>query len=569
MKKHFYELAKEIGVPSKKLLDEVKELGLSVKSHMSVISEEDYQVIKNLFLEQKKEEKEEEKKTKKEKVKKIPRPPVVVVLGHVDHGKTTLLDAIRQTNVVGEEKGEITQHIGASTVELPGGEKIVFLDTPGHEAFTSLRARGAQITDIAVLVVAADDGVQPQTKEAIDHAKAAGIPIVVAINKIDKNTANVQKAKNELASLGLVAEDMGGKTLFVNVSALKKTGIDALLEAILLEAEMLELTADLTGAAQGYIIENRMDKGRGPVATVLIRSGTLKVGDSFISGNTYGKVRTMVDDFGRIVHEASPSCVVEVSGFSSLPVSGDLFQVLKDERTAKRIAEEKKREKKTERMKDRAIFTLESLREKTGQEQAVELRCIIKTDVQGSQEALQQAVEKLSSEEVTIKLIHQGIGDVNKSDVVLAQASEAIIIGFNVGVDASARNLAKEEGIELRLYDIIYDVVDDIKKAIEGLTGPKLKEILLGRAEVKQTFSTSKGKVAGVRVIEGKVVKGTAIHILRDTEQIHTGKINSLRRFKENVNEVKEGYECGIGVLGFEDFQPGDIIEVYTLKESK
>jgi translation initiation factor IF-2 len=636
MKKHIYELAKEIGLPAKKLIEELKELGITVQSHMSTLSKEDYELVKNLYLEEKSKKepikvsegitvgnlakkvnlnpseliqklikagimaninqslskkeietvgkelgidisilKEEivpeiKEKEKKEKAGKATRAPVVVVLGHVDHGKTTLLDTIRKTNIVEKEKGKITQHIGASSVELKDGHKIIFLDTPGHEAFTSLRVRGSKITDIAVLVVAADDGVQPQTKEAIDHARAAEIPIVVAINKIDAKTANIEKVKTQLQSLGLVPEEAGGTTQFVNVSALKNIGIDKLLEAILLETEMLEITTKAEGPAVGHIIENRMDKGRGPVGTLLIESGTLKIGDYFVSGNTFGKVRGMIDDLGRNVKEAPPSSVVEVAAFSSLPISGDYFQVMDNEKEVKRIVSQRNEKQKSEKMKERAVFTLENLQEQIGQQKKAELRCIIKSDVQGSHEALQQALEKLNTEEVKLNIIHQGVGGINSSDVLLAEASQAIIIGFNVGLQGAVQRSAKERGVEIRLYDVIYDVIDDIKKAMEGMLAPKFEEVLIGKAEVKKVFPTTRKKIAaGVQVTEGKIARSAKIHVLREQEKLYEGKLDSLRRFKDNVNEVKEGQECGISVSDFQDFQPGDIVEVYTLRKSK
>lgn len=646
MKKHVYELAKEIGLPAKKLLEEMKGLGIVAQSHMSSLSKEDYELVKNLFLEEKKkpakslssvaEKKETLKipegitvakladkiglsptdliqklikigimanlnqslnkkeietlgkelgldiditkeetipgskgKVKKEKIGTVLRPPIVVVLGHVDHGKTTLLDTIRKTKVAENEKGQITQHIGASTVELEGGHKIIFLDTPGHEAFTSLRARGAKITDIAVLVVAADDGVQPQTKEAIDHAKAAEIPIIVAINKVDKKTVNPEKVRMQLQSLGLIPEEMGGTTQFVNVSALKNIGIDKLLEAILLEAEMLENFTNPGGPVKGYIIENRMDKGRGPVGSLLIESGTLKIGDYFVSGHSSGKVRAMINDHGRNITEAPPSSVVEVAGFSSLPVSGDDFQVVANEKESRKIVGLINVKHQNTKTKEKAVFTLESLQEQLKKQTEIELQCIVKSDVQGSYEALQQVLEKLNTKEVKINIIHQGVGSINNADVLLAEASKAIIIGFNIGVQGAVQKLAKERGVEIRLYDIIYDAVDDIKKAMEGMLGPKFEEVFIGKAEVKQVFSTSKGKVAaGAQVIEGRiVVKGARIRVLRKGEELYKGKLDSLKRFKNNVSEVKEGYECGISISDFKDFQPGDVVEVYILQK--
>ncbi len=651
MKRPLYELAKELGLPSKKLIEEIKGLGIAAKSHMSTLSEEEYELVKNLFLEEKgKPSSPVVSKTSKKKIpkicegitvsklseqiglssaelikklikigimanlnqpltrseieitsknlnlnieivgeevipkskgkakavqdskgKKIRRPPVVVVLGHVDHGKTTLLDTISKKRVAEKEKGKITQHIGASTVNLSDGNKIIFLDTPGHEAFTSLRARGSQITDIAILVVAADDGVQPQTKEAIDHAKAAKIPIIVAINKIDKKTVNPEKVKTQLQSLGLVPEEMGGTTQFVYVSALQNVGIDKLLEAVLLEYEMLESFTDVEGHAKGYIIENRMDKGKGPVGTLLIESGILKVGDCFVSGNTFGKVRAMIDDYGKSLIEALPSSIVEVAGFSSLPTSGDDFQVVNNEKEAREIVSRKNIQQQNAKTKEKAVFTLEGLQEQLGKQKTIELRCIIKSDVQGSHEALKQVLERLSSQEVNLSIIHQSVGSINSSDVLLAGASRAIIIGFNIGVQSSVQKLAMEKGVEIRLYDIIYDAIDDIKKAMEGMLGPKIEEILIGKAEIKQVFSNSKGRVvAGAQVTDGKItIKGAKIRVLRNKEELYKGRLDSLRRFKDNVSEVKQGYECGLSIADFKDLQPGDIVEVYTLQKLK
>jgi len=644
MKKHVYELAKELALPAKKVLEEIKGLGISVKSHMSSLSTEEYELVKNLFLEEKKTSvpsaskiafkipegitvnnlakkihlnpvelmqhlikigimvnlnqslgkteleiinknlnlnmeivetealsgsKVKTKTEQDDKGKKIRRPSVVVVLGHVDHGKTTLLDTISKKRIAEKEKGQITQHIGASTVELPDGNKIIFLDTPGHEAFTSLRARGSQITDIAVLVVAVDDGVQPQTKEAIEHAKAAEIPIIVAINKIDKKAINPEKVKMQLQSLGLVPEEMGGKTQFVNVSALQNIGIDKLLEAILLEYEMLETFTTVEGPAKGYVIETRMDKGRGPLGTLLIQSGILKVGNCFTSGNTFGKVRTIIDDHGRNLIEASPSSVIEVSGFSSVPIAGDDFQVVKNEKEAREIVSKKTNQQQNAKTKEKAVFTLEGLQEQLGKQKTIELRCIVKTDVQGSHEALKKVLERLSTKEVNLNIINQGVGGITNSDVLLAEASNAIIIGFNIGVQGSVQKLAQERGVEIRLYDIIYDAIDDIKKAMEGMLGPKIEEVLIGKAEVKQIFSNSKGKVAaGAQVTEGKIViKGAKVRVLRNKEELYNGRLDSLRRFKDSVAEVKQGYECGLSISDFQDFQPGDIIEIYALQK--
>lgn len=496
------------------------------------------------------------------------RPPVVTVMGHVDHGKTSLLDVIRKTNVTATEAGGITQHIGAYQAEVDG-KKITFLDTPGHEAFTTMRARGAQATDIAVLVVAADDGVMPQTVEAINHAKAAGVPIIVAINKIDKPDANPERVKQELTEHGLVPEEWGGDTICVPVSALKKEGIDNLLEMILLVAEMEELKANPNREARGIVIETQLDKGRGPVATMLVQKGTLKIGDSLVVGSTYGKVRAMMDHKGKRVKEAGPSTPVEVLGLSDLPEAGEIFQVM-DEKTARFLAEKRQEIKREEELQRKSKVSLDNLFSTLESGKVKELNIVVKGDVQGSVEALSQSLEQASTDEVKVNIIHKGVGAISETDVMLASASKAIIIGFNVRPDTNARKAAEQENIDLRLYRVIYEAIDDVKAAMAGLLEPELKEEILGQAEVRATFKVPKvGTIAGCYVTEGKVTNNAQVRIVRDGVVIHEGKIESLKRFKDDVREVAQGYECGIGIENYNDVKEGDIFEFYTFKEIK
>lgn len=494
------------------------------------------------------------------------RPPVVTVLGHVDHGKTSLLDAIRETNVIASEAGGITQHIGAYSVEIEG-RKIVFLDTPGHEAFTAMRSRGAQVTDIAILVVAADDGVMPQTIEAVNHVKAADVPIIVAVNKIDKPNANQDRVKQQLSEIGLQPEDWGGETIFVEVSALKKQGIDELLEMILLVAEMEELKASFTRHARGTVIEAELDKGRGPVATVLIQDGMMKVGDPVICGSIYGKVRAMFDESGRKVQSAGPSMPVEVLGFTEVPQAGDTFLVIEDERFAKQIAEKRGYKLREATLRKTQKVSLDDLFKQI-QESDIELNIIIKADVQGSAEALQESLEKIEQEQVRIKVIHKGVGAVTESDVMLASASNAIIIGFNVRPQAGARKLAEKEEVEVKLYNIIYEVLEDVKAASKGLLKPEFQEVVIGQAEVRQVFKVSKiGSIAGSYVLEGTINRNCGIRIIRDGTVVYEGKIESLKRFKDDVKEVNSGYECGILLEHYNDLKEGDIFEAFTEKE--
>ncbi|MGE0467840.1 MAG: translation initiation factor IF-2 [Nitrospira sp.] len=495
-----------------------------------------------------------------------PRPPVVTIMGHVDHGKTSLLDAIRQTNVAEGEAGGITQHIGAYTVSVRG-KQVTFLDTPGHEAFTAMRARGAKVTDIVILVVAADDGVMPQTVEAIHHAKAAGVPLIVAMNKIDKPTANPDRVKNALSEHGLISEAWGGDTIMVEVSAKQKTGLDTLLEMILLQAEVLELKADPHRQARGTVIEAKIERGRGPVATVLVQSGTLKVADAYVVGSFSGRVRALINDRGEKAQQAGPSIPVEVIGLPGVPSAGDVFQVVSNERVAREIAEERAQKRRAVELAGPAKVTLDDLFAKIQEGSVKELAIVIKADVQGSSEALAGAVEKLSTDAVKLRVIHNGVGGIMESDILLAAASRAIIIGFNVRPEPKATALAEQQGVDVRLYTIIYDAIADIKAAMEGLLEPTLKERVLGRAEVRQVFMIPKvGAVAGAYIVDGTIARSSAgVRVIRDNVVVYQGKLGSLRRFKDDVREVQQGYECGLSVENFNDVKTGDIVEAYAI----
>lgn len=495
------------------------------------------------------------------------RSPIVTVMGHVDHGKTRLLDTIRRTNVAGGEAGGITQHIGAYQVETPGG-KLTFIDTPGHEAFTLMRARGAQVTDIVVLVVAANDGVMQQTIEALRHAQDAKVPIIVAINKIDLPEANIDRVKQQLADQGLLAEDWGGDTMMLPISALKSEGIQELLEAILIQAEVLELKANHATAAEGKIIESRIDQGRGTVATVLVQRGTLRVGDSFVAGVFPGKVRALFNDRGKKITEAGPSTPVEVLGFTGVPDSGAPFQVTESERFARQIGHKRQELRKMEEAKNVKKITLDNLYDSIQEGGVQELKVIIKGDVHGSVEAIQSALEKLSTKEIRLNVIQATAGAINESDVMLGAASNAIIAGFHVRPTPKAQLLAEQEKVEIRKYSIIYDVVEDIRDAMEGMLAPDLKEEQIGAVEVRETFKVPKiGTIAGCMVTEGEVRRNAKIHLVRDGIVVFTGGISSLRRFKDDVKEVKSGYECGIGLENWTDLQVGDSMEVFVVKE--
>jgi len=496
-----------------------------------------------------------------------PRPPVVTVMGHVDHGKTSLLDYIRRTKVAAREAGGITQHIGAYRVKTDHGT-VTFLDTPGHAAFTAMRARGAQATDIVILVVAADDGVMPQTKEAIEHARAAKVPLVVAINKIDKPEADPDRVKNELAALEVVPEEWGGDTQFVPVSAKTGQGIDELLEAILLQAELLELTAPTKGSARGVVLESRLDRGRGPVADILVQAGTLKRGDAVLCGEQYGRIRAMFDENGRQIKEAGPSTPVEILGLSGVPNAGDDLIAVKDEKIAKQIADLRAEKSRSKKLAAQQAAKLDEVFSRMEEGEVVDLNIIIKADVQGSLEALRDSLTKLSTEKVRVSVISGGVGGINEGDVNLAMASNAIIVGFNVRADAGARKLAEEKGVELRYYSVIYDVIDDVKKSIRGMLAPEMKERIVGIAEVRQVFRHPKfGQIAGCMVKEGVVRRNLPIRVLRDNVVIFEGQLESLRRFKEDVAEVKAGMECGIGVKNYNDVREGDQIEVFERVE--
>ncbi|MCT4544177.1 MAG: translation initiation factor IF-2 [Vallitalea sp.] len=521
-------------------------------------------------------EEEEEKDLVEEFFKEEPddekdletRSPIVVVMGHVDHGKTSLLDAIRKSNVTSREAGGITQHIGASVVSI-NDHDITFLDTPGHEAFTAMRLRGAMATDIAILVVAADDGVMPQTIEAINHAKAANVQIIVAINKIDKPGANPDRVKQELVEYGLVAEDWGGDTICVPVSAIEGTGLDQLLEMILLVSEMEELRANPNKKASGTIVEAQLDKGRGPVATVLIQNGTLKTGDAIIAGTSYGRIRAMIDDKGRRVKKAGPSTPVEILGLSEVPVSGDAFYTAKNEREARHVAEKvmsRDREKLMQNTPSKV--TLDDLFTQIQSGDMKELNIVVKADVQGSVEAIKQSLVKLSNPEVMIKVIHGGVGAINESDVMLASASNAIIIGFNVRPEASAKAVADSEKIDVRLYRVIYNAIEDIEAAMKGMLDPEYREKVIGHAEVRQTFKVSGiGTIAGSYVLDGKFTRDSKVRLVRDGIVIYEGELESLKRFKDDVKEVNTGYECGIMLNKFNDIKEGDVVEAFIMEE--
>lgn len=496
-----------------------------------------------------------------------PRSPIVTIMGHVDHGKTSLLDAIRKTNVAAKEKGFITQHIGAYGVDISGKGHVTFLDTPGHEAFTAMRARGANLTDVVVLVVAADDGVMPQTIEAIDHAREAGCPIVVALNKIDLPHANPAKVLGELQKLGLVAEEWGGKTICAKVSAKTGQGLDHLLEMLLLEAEILELKSNPDCLACGVVVESHLSKGSGPVATVIVQNGTLKVGDVMVCGPYMGRVRSLKNDLGKTIKEARPAYAAEVSGLNGSPDAGEKFLVTEDEKTARRITEQRILEQREREMRgvSKHLF-LEDLYHRISEGNFKELKIIIKGDVQGSIEALRQSLEKLGGDQCQIRVIHGGVGGVNESDVMLAAASDAIILGFHVKADAKSQKLAEEEGVDVRFYGIIYEAVEDVKKAMEGLLEPTYKEVQEGRAQIRKIFKSAKvGTIGGAMVIKGRVMRTNPVRLIRNQVVLFEGKLSSLKRFKDDVREVAQGYECGVAFAGFNDLAEGDIVESYRL----
>ena len=563
------ELARMLGVEATELIKRALEHGiiatinqaLDIESIM-VLSEEfgyEIEVGEEGILEEIPEEEEELE----------PRPPVVTVMGHVDHGKTTLLDYIRKTNVAMKEAGAITQHIGAYTAEYQG-HKITFIDTPGHEAFTALRQRGANATDIVILVVAATEGVKPQTIEAINHARAARVPIIVAINKMDLPEADPEKVKRQLAEQGLIPEEWGGDTMMVEISAKTGQGVDTLLEAVLLKAEELNLRAPYKGRARGIILESRLDRGKGPVATVLVQRGTLKVGDALVAGTSYGRVRAMYDEWGNRLKEITPSTPALVQGFEELPTAGDIFYVVDTEKEARRIAEEKKELKKTQISRGEIMMTARRLQEKILAGELKELPIVVKADCQGSLEAIGDVLSQMVFEEIKARVIHQGIGNVTESDVLLASASEGIIVAFNVGIEANARQLAKSEGVLIKTYKVIYELIDDVRNILAGLLEPEIREVSLGQAEVRETFKIPKiGTVAGCYVLQGVIQRDALARVRRDGEVIFEGRIASLKRFKEDVREVQAGYECGIRLEGFDKIKVGDIIEAFKKEEVK
>ena len=559
-----YELAKKEKVTSKALLKIIEELGIKGKVAASSISTENIERISSHF---KAKEEKKEPCLPAGRPSFVPRAPIITLMGHVDHGKTSILDAIRKSRLTAAEHGEITQHIGAYRVKVDEKE-IVFLDTPGHEAFTAMRARGAHVTDLVLLVVAADDGVMPQTVEAINHCKEAKVPVVVAINKIDKPNINVEAIKKELAKLDLVAEEWGGKTIFAETSAKTKVGIGKLLEMLHLEGEMLELRADPKKSGEGTIIEAKMDKREGKAISVIVKDGTIKIGDNFIAGGTFGRVKALINEEGKNLKEAGPSTPVKILGAERLPLPGDTLRVVDSK--AKEIIEKRTLPAQKELKRVPAKVTLEEFFKEIKKEQKNELKLIIKGDVVGSVEAVSKSLEKLSNsnQEVEINIIHQAAGGINESDIMLASASNAIIIGFNIPLENRIKELAKREGIDLRTYRLIYDVIDDVKKAIEGLLKPKEIEEIIGEAEIRRIFTLSNGQaVAGCIVTKGKVLRGGKVRLLREGKSIHQGRMSSLRRFKDNVKEVATNFECGIQLEDFNDFKAGDHFQIYQIKE--
>jgi len=644
MKMRVYELAENLKVPTKELIEFLNKEGIKVKNHMSNLDKDTIELIKEIIISDKERKRGKRKKQikiieinkipnlkelslqlkiplseimqkiinfgtissidkvvplnilqdivkeygfkikysaklknkidsqKKVRITKlISKPPVITIIGHVDHGKTTLLDVIRKTNVTKEEVGGITQSIGAYQVKIDN-KKIVFIDTPGHEAFTTMRARGVKATDIAVLVVAADDGVMPQTIEAINHAKAANVPIIVAINKIDKTNVNVEKVKKDLSKYDLVSEEWGGETLMTEISALKNKKIKKLLEAISLQAEILELKANPNIPAKGLIIETKLDKKRGIIGSILIQDGSLKVGNYFIAGLSYGKIRNLIDDKGKNIKEAGPSTPVEIIGFSKMPQAGDYFQIVPDDRFAKIIINERENEERSKIIEESSKVSLDNLFLEIKEGKIDNLKIILKTDTQGSLDALQETLKKIKieNEKVKIVIIHAGVGNITETDVMLASASDAIIVGFNIRPDANIQKIAKSEKVEIRLYKVIYDLIDEIKSALQGYLKPKIQEFICGQAEVREIFKIPKvGTIAGSYVLNGKISIKDNIRVIRDGKLIYEGKVASLKRFKEDTKEVNAGFECGIDLEKFNDIKLKDIIEFYNFKEVK
>jgi translation initiation factor IF-2 len=567
------ELAKRMGIKSSEVIKQLLSMGVLANINYPIDYDSAVLVASEFGFEVERAEVQEVDllALAEDKGESTPRPPVVTIMGHVDHGKTSLLDGIRESRVVASEAGGITQHIGAYHVKLPQGNMVVFLDTPGHEAFTAMRARGAQVTDLVVLVVAADDGVMEQTQEAINHARAAGVPLVVAVNKIDKPNANPERVKRELANLGVVPEEWGGDILFAEVSAKKHLGIEDLLEKILLQAEVLDLKAPAETLAQGRIIEARLDKGRGPVGTVLVQKGTLRQGDYFVCGPEYGRVRALFDDMGNRVEVVTPGLPVEVQGFSGVPEAGDEFQVLEDERKVKQIAMMRQQKQREAALARLSRVSLEKLYQQIKEGAVKELKVIMKADVQGSIEALTKALSELGNEEIKVNIIHTGIGDVTESDIMLASASDAIVVGFNVKTNPKAQSLAEQEQVDVRFYNIIYNLLNEIQAAMEGMLEPLVEEKVIGQAEVRAVFSVSKvGTIAGCMVQDGKIERNSLARVKRKGQVLVDGaRVNSLKRFKEDAKEVAAGYECGIGLDKFTTFEAGDIIEAYVQEKVK
>lgn len=565
------ELAKKLDIASSEVILKLIKMGIMANINQEIKYETAVKIAADYDVTLKLEEKEEEEadiiieEDKEEDLK--PRPPIVTVMGHVDHGKTSLLDSIRNTKVMDKEAGGITQHIGASEVTV-NGKKIVFLDTPGHEAFTEMRSRGAKVTDIAILVVAADDGIMPQTVEAINHSRAANIPIIVAINKIDKPDANVERVRQELSEKGLLVEEWGGDVIDVPVSAKQGTNIDTLLEMVLLVAEIEELKANPDRAAVGTVIESNLDKGRGPVATVIVANGTLKVGDAIVAGSSFGKVRAMLNDKGKRIKKALPSTPVEILGLNEVPNAGDQFVVLPSDKMARSIAEKRKEKLREEHMRATSKISLEDLFDKMQHGELKELNIIVKADVQGSVEAVRQSIEKLTNDEVSVRVIHGGVGAITESDIMLASASNAIIIAFNVRPSAGAASRAESEKVDLRTYRIIYEAIEDIEKAMKGMLDPEFAEEVIGKAEIRMPFKVpNAGMVAGSYVLNGKITRNAKARLVRDSIVVYEGTIDSLRRFKDDVKEVAAGYECGIGLTNYNDIKEGDIIEAFIIKQ--
>ncbi|MCS7083695.1 MAG: translation initiation factor IF-2 [Aquificaceae bacterium] len=561
------ELSELISIPPNQVMTELLKRGILATINQNIDPQVALEIAQSFgFLAEIKQEKDEEEQIDKPSEGKEPRPPIVVVMGHVDHGKTTLLDTIRKTRFAQKEKGGITQHIGASTVELSGKGKITFLDTPGHEAFTTLRARGAQVTDIAILVVAADDGVMPQTIEAINHAKAFNVPIIVAVNKIDKPEADPQRVRRELSEKGLIPEEWGGDTIFVDVSAKTGQNIETLLEYILILAELLELKANPDSLARGTVIESKLDRQRGPTVSLIVQDGTLRVGDAVVAGSAFGRIRAMFDDKGKAIKSAGPSIPVEVLGFEELPNAGDQIRVFKDEREARAIAEQRKLKKELSQKVSKGLV-LEEVFKRIQEGKSKELRLILKADTIGSIEALKKSFAELSNDQVSIRIIHSDVGSISENDVMLAKASEGIIIGFNVRPDLKAREAAEQEGVDVRLYSIIYEAIEDVKKALTGMLKPVQKEVFHGSAQVRATFKIKGvGTVAGCYITDGKILRNARARLVRDGVVIFEGKVESLKHFKEDVNELSKGFECGIKLKDFNDVKVGDSIECYEMK---